>query len=100
MATVLFALLFQSLHSYEHFIDDKIAAHQLDTQNQDVHVNDHNHQNCFVCEFTLNHFVNPTIAAFTFETSFEAISYHFFFNETPSFFSGSQYSLRGPPQVA
>ncbi len=99
MVTVLFALLFQSLHSYEHFIDDKIAVHQLDTQNQDVHVIDHNHQNCFVCEFTFNHFVSPTSTTFTFETSFKAISYNFFFNETPSFFSGSISFLRGPPQA-
>jgi hypothetical protein len=100
MLTVLFAILFQSVHSYEHFLADGAVAHQLDSQNQDLHQNDHNHQKCFVCEFTFNSFVGVEITSFTFKTSFERITYTFFYSEKPSFFSGSRSSLRGPPQIA
>jgi hypothetical protein len=100
MLTVLFAILFQSVHSYEHFLVDGAVVHQLDSHNQDLHQNDHNHQKCFVCEFTFNSFVSVEITSFTFKTSFERIAYHFFYTENPSFFSGSHSSLRGPPQVA
>ena len=100
MLTVLFALLFQSLHSYEHFLADDFAIHQKDASQQDLHQNDHNHQKCFVCEFTFNNFVGAEIVSFTFKTSFESIAYNFFYTENPSYFSGSHTSLRGPPQVA
>jgi hypothetical protein len=100
MLTVLFAILFQSVHSYGHFLADDTAIDQHDCYGQDLHQNDHNHQKCFVCEFTFNNFVGVEITSFTFKSSFERITYHFFYSENPSFFSGSHSSLRGPPQVA
>ena len=98
MVTVLFAILFQSLHSYEHILEDKATFTHLDSSKKDVHANDHNHEKCFVCEFTFSSFVGTEFTSFQFKQSFEAIAYSFFYNETPSFFSGSQSSLRGPPQ--
>ncbi len=97
MVTILFAILFQSLHSYEHFLGDDISVHQLDSKNHDVHLNNHNHQNCFVCEFTFSNFISSEFTSFQFKQSFEAITYSFFYTERPSFFSGSQTTLRGPP---
>jgi hypothetical protein len=95
--SVLFAILFQSLHSYEHFLNYDGIVVQLDSQNQDVHVNDHNHQECFVCEFTFSSFIASENTSFQFKQTFEAIRYSFFYNETPSFFLGNHPPLRGPP---
>ena len=100
MLTVLFAILFQSVHSYEHFLSNEVVNNQHDSRNLDLHQNDHNHQKCFVCEFTFNNFVNTEIASFTFNNSFECFTSNSFYAENPSFFSGSHSCLRGPPQVA
>jgi hypothetical protein len=100
MLAVLFAILFQSVHSYEHFLADEAMPRQNEDQGYDLHQNDHYHQKCFVCEFTFSNFVSVEIASFTLETSFERIAYTFCYTENPSFFSGSHSSLRGPPQVA
>ena len=97
MFSVLFAILFQSLHSYEHFSDDTLAIKQLDSHHQDLHQNDHNHQKCFVCEFTFSSFLASENTSFQFKQTFEAITYSFFYNETPSFFLGNHPPLRGPP---
>jgi len=97
MVTVLFAILFQSLHSYEHILKEESTFKQFDPTKKDVHANDHNHEKCFVCEFTFSSFIGTEFTSFQFKQSFEAIAYSFFYNETPSFFSGSQSSLRGPP---
>lgn len=97
MIAVLFAILFQSLHSYEHILDKKSTFAHSDTSKKDVHTNDHNHEKCFVCEFTFSTFIGTEFTAFQFKQSFEAIAYSFFYNEAPSFFSGSHSSLRGPP---
>lgn len=97
MATVLFALLFQSLHSYEHFLDDRIAVHEKNDVQKDVHQNGHDHEHCFVCEFTFNQFVSTSVFTFHESTVFEVNTYHFFYTEAPSFFAGNQSLLRGPP---
>jgi len=98
MFSVLFAILFQSMHSYEHILDDNTTFAHFDASKMDVHASDHNHQKCFVCEFTFSNFVGTEINSFQFTKSFEAIAYGFFYSATPSVFSGSQTSLRGPPQ--
>ena len=95
MITVLFAILFQSLHSYGHIL--KATFTHLDASKKDVHANDHNHEKCFVCEFTFSSFIGTEFTSFQFKTSFEAIAYNFFYTEIPSVFSGSQATLRGPP---
>lgn len=97
MVTVLFAILFQSLHSYGHILEEKATFTHFDSSKKDIHVNNHDHEKCFVCEFTFSNFIGTEFASFRFQQSFKAIAYSFFYNEAPSFFSGSQYSLRGPP---
>lgn len=99
MLTVLLAILTQTVHSYEHFSGNKIALHNLDDYQTDLHQNDHNHQQCFVCEFTFNNFIAVEGTSITFETSTVNVAYSFFYSEKPSFFSGSHSSLRGPPQT-
>ena len=98
MISVLFAILFQSLHSYEHILDDDVEITHIDSSQKDLHTNDHQHGKCFVCEFTFSHFIETEFTSFQFKPSFEAIGYSFFYTETPTVFSGESTSLRGPPQ--
>lgn len=98
MISVLFAILFQSLHSYEHILEDHSTVARIDSSQKDVHANDHHHGKCFVCEFTFSHFVETGFTTFQFKQSFETIGYNFFYNEIPSVSPGKTTSLRGPPQ--
>ena len=97
MLSVLFAILFQSLHSYEHFLEEETALHQHDSQHYDLHQNGHNHQKCFVCEFTFSSYLNVENSSFTFITNFVKVPYQFPSTENPTFFAGSCIALRGPP---
>lgn len=97
MLSVLFAILFQSLHSYEHFLGEELAVHQLDSKKLDLHQNDHNHEQCFVCEFTFSSFLASEKPSFTFLSEFVNVPYQFPFSVNPAVYSGSSFSLRGPP---
>lgn len=97
MFSVLFAILFQSLHSYEHFLGDEITIVQQDSRQHDLHHNDHNHEKCFVCEFTFSSFLNGENSTFTLFFEFVKVPYQFPTPEIAAFFSGSSFSLRGPP---
>ncbi len=97
MFSVLFAILFQSLHSYEHFLGDEIAIVQQDSHSHDLHQSDHNHEKCFVCEFTFSSFLNIENSTFTFNFEFVKVPYQFPTPESAPYFSGSSLSLRGPP---
>jgi hypothetical protein len=100
MVAVLFSILFQSFHSYEHlakqFAEKQCHHHYNFGKTEFTHPHaDFDH--CFVCEFTLSSFVAPE--SFTLKTQTEQAKIPYFFNTTEASesFSGSSYSLRGPP---
>lgn len=97
MFSVLFAILFQSLHSYEHFLGDEISIVQKDSNHKDLHQNDHNHEKCFVCEFTFSSFLANEKPSFTFFSEIVKVPYQFPISVNPTVFSGLSFSLRGPP---
>ena len=97
MFSVLFAILFQTLHSYEHFLGEEISFHQPDSQQKDLHQNNHNHEKCFVCEFTFSSFLASENASFTFLNEVTKVPYQFPISVNPTVFSGSVFHLRGPP---
>lgn len=97
MLSVLFAILFQSLHSYEHFLGDETAIHQHESLQYDLHQNGHDHQKCFVCEFTFSSYLSGENLVFTFISDVVEVPYQLRYTETPSFFAGSFIALRGPP---
>lgn len=99
MITVLFAILFQSVHSYEHIFDQKKSFSQNDTLKTDVHVNDHEHGKCFVCEFTFSSFIESKCITIASKSVTQLEAYAFFYTEIPSVFSGNSTSQRGPPQI-
>ena len=98
MFSVLFAILFQSLHSYEHFLGEKLAVHQLYIKQLDLHQNGHNHEQCFVCEFTFSSFLVSEKPSFDFFTTFSKVHYQLSVTVKPTVFSGIPFSPRGPPK--
>ena len=97
MFSVLFAILFQSLHSYEHFLGEELVINTLDSKQLDLHQNDHNHDQCFVCEFTFSSFLASEKPSFTFFSEIVKVPYQFPISVNPTVFSGLSFSLRGPP---
>ncbi len=99
---ILFAILFQSLHSYEHLvkeISEKKCEHKHISDQQITH----QHQDfdkCFVCEFAFSSYISNKIQSFSIsnDSFFHKID-SFSFKDSISFFKGISYSLRGPPIV-
>lgn len=99
MLTVLFSILFQSFHSYEHFAHDETTfVHSNDDKSTKVQALDHDHEKCFVCEFTLSNFIPTEFTSFTVLLAFKAYSeVNFPASQTAVTFSGSLFAHRGPP---
>lgn len=99
MLVVLFSILFQSLHSYEHFLDQETEfVTNSDDGSTKIQTLDHNHEKCFVCEFTLSSFIAAEFATFQPKFTPEAFAQvNFTTAAGPDFFSGSLFSHRGPP---
>lgn len=99
MIAVLFSILFQSVHSYEHFLDGNVAtvSQSDDDGSTKIQTLDHNHEKCFVCEFTLSSFIATETFTFNLQVPFKAVAYNFPAAETAEFFAGSLFSHRGPP---
>jgi len=100
MLTVLFSILFQSVHSYEHILHQEttFVSHSDNDGSTKVQTLDHDHEKCFVCEFTLSSFIATEFTTFQPQISYRAFAQISFpANKVPSFFSGTLLSLRGPP---
>ena len=102
MLTVLFTMLIQSLHSFEHLheVFDEKECHHKYTGNTEISHQHHPFDHCFVCEFTFGNFV-PT--AFYVYKSIEKQNPIPYFsidsNEIHLQFKGSLFALRAPPVV-
>lgn len=100
MVAVLFSILFQSVHSYEHFLDGKASSYvgqSKDDGETKIQTLDHNHEKCFVCEFTLSSFLPTAFFTLDLQIPFKVPAYNFASVESSEFFAGSLFSHRGPP---
>jgi hypothetical protein len=97
---VLFAMLFQSVHSFEHFeedLADKKCVHKSTSKFQITHQH-HNFEHCFVCDFKMSNFVSSDILYFEFQKTIIPAGYTFFESrQITQFFKGSLFALRAPP---
>ena len=97
---VLFAMLFQSVHSYEH-LAKQLSEKKCSHKNISSHEITHQHQNfdhCFVCDFTISTFISSDISNFEFKKIIIPSGYSFFNSrEITQFFKGSLFALRAPP---
>jgi|SRR6218665_81568 len=102
-ASVLFAILFQSAHSFEHLakqFSEKHCDHKYNPYKNEINHSHHGLEKCFVCEFTFSPFTAADSFLFSFvKPTFTTLYSVAFLNEAPDFFKGSLFSLRGPPTV-
>jgi spore maturation protein CgeB len=100
MFTVLFSMLFQSMHSYEHLakqFSEKKCHHKY-ISNQEITHHHHNLDHCFVCNFALSNFIASDFSSFEFKKVVISSGYSFFKSgEITQFFKGSLFALRAPP---
>jgi hypothetical protein len=100
MVAVLFSMLFQSFHSYEHLakqLSQEICSHKYNSSKEITHQH-HNFDRCFVCDFTLSCFVSAEIHHFEFKNTNLPSGYTFFESRAiTQFFKGSLFALRAPP---
>lgn len=97
---VLFAMGFQSVHSFEHLaqqLSEKKCHHESTSKQQITHQH-HNLDHCFVCNFSLSSFIAADISSFEFQKTNFPSGYTFFKSrEITQFFKGSLFALRAPP---
>jgi hypothetical protein len=97
---VLFSILFQFLHSYEHLanqLSEKECHHKSSSKHQITHQH-HDLEHCFVCHFSVSNFVTSEIQHFEFQKTIFPSGYSFFKSkEITQFFKGSLFALRAPP---
>lgn len=102
MFAVLFSILLQYVHSYEHMtqqLSEKECSHNYNSSQEITHQH-HNFENCFACNFTISSFISSDKHHFNFE-KISIPSGCFFFNskEITQFFKGSLFALRAPPKI-
>ncbi len=98
--TILFSILFQSIHSYEHIVkqlSEKQCHHDYNDPSGEITHQHHNYDVCYVCHFGLGTYIAPDHFAFQFHTFHKEIPYFFALTENVNSFSRIAYLLRGPP---
>ncbi|WP_343697801.1 hypothetical protein [Flavobacterium sp.] len=100
---VLLAMLFQTVHSYEHILrqaSEKHCHHKYTAGQKEI---THSHTvdaNCHICHFAFSTYIPNSFQAFTFHKTITETSYKFFYFEGISiFFKGSLFALRAPPAI-
>ncbi len=100
IVAVLFSMLFQSVHSYEHFekqLSEKKCHHKPNLSSEITHQH-HGFEHCFVCEFTFSNFTTLKTNSFEFKNWNAHFSYSFFYSKQISqYFKGSLFQLRAHP---
>lgn len=98
---VLFPILFQTLHSYEHHSEDIVAKNYnfSKLENNFELSTDHSiSEKCIICNFNLSSFTTTDFYVFQFHENGAVAHYpKFYFKNQFFFFKGSLFSLRAPP---
>ena len=101
MVVVLFSMLLQSVHSYEHLVKlfSEKECHHHYSQKTEINHQHHPFDHCFVCEFTFGSYVSTSFFSLK-ERITITISQHysFLYKLTSQFFKGSLFALRAPPE--
>ena len=98
--SVLFSILFQSIHSYEHFSTlqtEKKCHHQYNSDKEITHQH-HKIDHCFVCDVSFGNYITPDFHTFQVYLDYNSIPYFLNLPQSINAFSGSNLSLRAPPQ--
>ena len=99
---ILFAIFFQSVHSYEHLakeLSEKKCFHKHSSDKEITHQHK-DFDKCFVCEFSFSGYIKTNLKSFSFINGLNFYKNQSYFLKTSSsYFSGISYSLCGPPIV-
>jgi hypothetical protein len=100
---VLFTILFQSIHSYEHHseqITAKLSHKHLSKNKAEISKNNSIPEKCATCDFNFSSFTTTDFFVFQIHKNGTVTTfYSFLYHQQSSFFAGSLFSLRGPPLV-
>jgi uncharacterized membrane protein len=97
---VLFSILFQSFHTYDHLekqLSQKQCHHKYNVTQKEITHQHHKLDHCYVCDFTFGSYISPKEFSYQLYSAYKEIPYFISTEETVLSFSGSLYSLRGPP---
>jgi len=100
LITILFAILFQSVHSYEHLAEQFTEAHcdhKYNTSKTEFSHSHHEFDDCFTCDFSFSNYIPVQFFSFGFIKNAKTETLPFSITEKPLVFSGNFTSLRGPP---
>lgn len=100
MMAVLFTILFQSVHTYRHLIEDYFEEPEHCDHSQNGLSHHHNADDCSVCDFAFWYYIKPPIFNYRLYFPLKPVPYIYKEVEQISSFSGSLFSYRGPPQSA
>ncbi|MFH7016485.1 hypothetical protein [Flavobacterium sp. FlaQc-47] len=98
--TLLFSILFQSIHSYEHIVkqlSEKQCHHNYNDPSGEITHQHHDYELCYVCHFVFGSYIVPQEFAFQFHNYPIEIPYFFSLSEKIFSLSECPYLLRGPP---
>ena len=100
---VLFSILFQSIHSYEHLSEQmskKICVHIHKENQSDLTHMHHGFENCFVCHFSFSPFKLSETTRIAISKCDLKFDYNFTITQPIFlFYKGSLFALRAPPIV-
>lgn len=98
---VLLAILFQSVHSFEHLakqFSEKSCHHKSVNHKYELNHGHHNWEKCFACEFTFSSYFSSENQIFAFYKTTISTRYSISYSkEITQFFKGSLFALRAPP---
>ncbi|WP_166638157.1 hypothetical protein [Flavobacterium chryseum] len=102
--TVLFSMLFQTVHSYEHVykqLTEKHCDHKYSAHHKQITHAHSVENNCPVCHFTFSTFIPNAFHSLSFQ-NVNVVSTPVFFYKTAAstFFKGSLFALRAPPVLS
>ena len=99
---LLFSIVTQSFHGYVHLakqFSEVRCHHKYNVTHTEITHQHHNFDHCYICQFTFGSYISPKVLPYQFNTNYKEIPYFFSAKETETSFSGSLYSLRGPPSI-
>ena len=97
MLAVILAVSYQSLHIFRHHSNSVIENYDVSSNKKQTHIKVTEKEECHVCDFKFASFLSPKIFTYSLYFPFKESPYSFSVKEALSFFSGSLFSLRGPP---
>ncbi|WP_136666635.1 hypothetical protein [Flavobacterium sp. H122] len=101
LGVLLFAITFQSVHSFEHLVEQlnkEHCQHKYDHSHAVISHSHHDFDDCFVCDYSFNNFTFTDFISFEnpFSRDYDTTCL-FGYVEKLVFFTGSLINLRGPP---